>query len=105
MELQEYGTMYALENHYWWFVARRDLVAAIVRAEVESQRDKQIEDRPRIFDVGCGTGANLAALSQYGESYGIDMALEAIRCCRARGLSDLTISRVENLAYLSESFD
>lgn len=99
MELQEYRTMFELENHYWWFVARRDLVAQIVREEASKSQ------HAKIFDVGCGTGANLTTLRNYGESYGIDMQREAILYCRERGINDLAISRIEQIPYLSESFD
>lgn len=99
MEEQEYSTMFELENDYWWFVARRRLVEEIVKKESLKHSS------PRIFDVGCGTGANLAAFSQYGKSFGIDMATSAIKFCRSRGLTNLVISKVEFLAYLSESFD
>lgn len=98
MEEQEYSTMFELENDYWWFVARRRLVQEIVKKEAA-----QFDD-PKIFDVGCGTGANLAAFSEYGKSFGIDMATSAIKFCRSRGLTNLVISKVESLAYLSESF-
>jgi len=99
MEHNEYETMYALENDYWWFVARRRIVTAFVEDEVKAH------GRGRIFDVGCGTGANLEALSRYGESFGIDISGEAIRLCRRRGLNDLSISRLEDIGCLSESFD
>jgi SAM-dependent methyltransferase len=99
MERDEYQIMYDLENHYWWFVARRNLITEIVRREAGEKEGR------RIFDVGCGTGANLAAISRYGRSFGVDLANEAIRLCRRRGLKDLAISNMENLAYLSESFD
>lgn len=99
METQEYNTMFELENDYWWFVARRALVEELVKNEANNCPS------PKIFDVGCGTGANLAAFSQYGKSYGIDMAKEAISFCRSRGLNNLVISKVESVAYLSESFD
>jgi 2-polyprenyl-3-methyl-5-hydroxy-6-metoxy-1,4-benzoquinol methylase len=99
MEHHEYQVMYELENDYWWFVARRNLITEIVRRETEKRKGG------RIFDVGCGTGANLEAISRYGRSFGVDLAREAIQLCHRRGLKDLAISRVENLAYLSESFD
>jgi SAM-dependent methyltransferase len=99
MEEHEYKTMFELENDYWWFVARRNLVEEIVKTQASNCKN------PKIFDVGCGTGANLAVFSEYGKSFGIDMASSAIKFCRSRGLNNLVISKVESLAYLSESFD
>lgn len=99
MEQQEYSTMFELENDYWWFVARRSLVEEIVKTETSHHKE------PNIFDVGCGTGANLAAFSRYGKSFGIDMATDAIKFCRSRGLNNLVQSKVESLAYPSDVFD
>src|SRR5256885_1361406 len=99
MQQDEYKKMFLLENDYWWFVARRRLISKIVRSEAKSRA------QCRIFDVGCGTGANLAAISGYGKSFGVDLAREAILFCRKRGLNNLAISRLESLAYRSESFD
>lgn len=105
MEHQEYRTMYALESYYWWFVARRNLVTAIVKAEAEKQSKNDPNTTPKIFDVGCGTGANLAAFKEYGQVFGIDMSTEAIQFCRQRGLHNLSLSKIEALAYLPDSFD
>lgn len=99
MEQQEYSTMFELESDYWWFVARRSLVEEIVRQEAQKCQN------PNIFDVGCGTGANLLAFSRYGKSFGVDMSSAAIKFCRTRGLTNLVLSKVESLAYLSDSFD
>jgi methylase of polypeptide subunit release factors len=42
--------------------------------------------RPRILDVGCGTGANLLMLSKYGDAEGVDVSKDALAFCRERGL-------------------
>ncbi|MCS6886461.1 MAG: class I SAM-dependent methyltransferase [Acidobacteriota bacterium] len=92
--------MFELENDYWWFVARRNLVVEVVNTLLAGY-----DYKASIFDVGCGTGATLEAIQQYGEVFGTDMAQAAIEFCRKRGLQRLAISRLEQLGYLSESFD
>src|SRR3982750_3167878 len=53
-----YPIMYEMEGKHWWFVGRRRILESFVR---EICRKLEAE-RPRILDVGCGTGANLEML-------------------------------------------
>jgi SAM-dependent methyltransferase len=58
----------------------------------------------RILDVGCGTGANLEMLSQFGNAEGVDVSDDALDFCRRK---DLTVQKglAETLPYDNESFD
>ncbi|MFS8086268.1 MAG: methyltransferase domain-containing protein, partial [Acidobacteriota bacterium] len=60
---------------------------------------------PRILDVGCGTGANLQMLSEFGEAEGVDVSVEALEFCRARGLAKVKQGAAESLPYEDEAFD
>lgn len=68
-----------LQDSHWWFRGRRATLEALMRRY----------DSPAgaILDVGCGTGANLAWLSAFGEARGLDPAEEAVSACRAKGLA------------------
>ncbi|MGH7556116.1 MAG: hypothetical protein ACREMQ_24195, partial [Longimicrobiales bacterium] len=46
------------ERAHWWFRARRGIVKAVAERVLAGQRD------PLVVDVGCGTGANVAALAK-----------------------------------------
>lgn len=68
----------AVEDRHWWFTARREILRAVV---------DQVAPRCAglaVADIGCGTGANLAAMSDGFQCLGIDPAPEAIRLARAR---------------------
>ncbi len=65
-----------LEARHWWFVARRALLCALIAEVVPPGRGM------RIVDVGCGTGANTAALNTDYHAIGIDMCPEAIQFAR-----------------------
>jgi SAM-dependent methyltransferase len=65
-----------IEERHWWFVARRQILSAVVDAVVPPDST--------IVDVGCGTGANLAELADQYECFGIDSSSEAIRLARCR---------------------
>ena len=58
----------------------------------------------RILDVGCGTGANLEMLSQYGEAEGVDVSDEALEFCRKKGLNTRK-GLAEELPFEDDSFD
>ncbi|MBL1153113.1 MAG: SAM-dependent methyltransferase, partial [Armatimonadetes bacterium] len=40
--------MRSLEDHYWWFVGRRQLAMRLLRAAVPAGRGA------RVLDLGCG---------------------------------------------------
>lgn len=102
-EMQEhtYPIMYEVEGKHWWFLGRRKIIASFV-ARICNDIGKR---RPRILDVGCGTGANLQMLSNFGIAEGVDVSNEALDFCRARGLSKVKPGAAEALPYEDASFD
>lgn len=67
-----------LEETHWWFVARRNIMRALVTKILPPRRDRIV------VDVGCGTGANIAALSDAYVAIGIDTSDEAIAIASRR---------------------
>ncbi|HUF04685.1 MAG TPA: class I SAM-dependent methyltransferase [Aridibacter sp.] len=59
---------------------------------------------PRILDVGCGTGANLEMLSEFGEAEGVDVSDEALTICKSKGLA-VHKGLAEELPFEDELFD
>jgi SAM-dependent methyltransferase len=101
MQPHTYSIMYELEETHWWFAGRRRIIASFVE-----EICRQIgEARPRILDVGCGTGANLAMLKRYGDAEGVDVSQEAVDFCYRRGLTHVRRSAAESLPYADNSFD
>jgi ubiquinone/menaquinone biosynthesis C-methylase UbiE len=58
-----------------------------------------------ILDVGCGTGANLEMLSEFGQVEGVDISGEALTFCRERGLENVKQGEAEALPFADSSFD
>ncbi|HEY0100946.1 MAG TPA: class I SAM-dependent methyltransferase [Pyrinomonadaceae bacterium] len=103
MERHTYAIMYEVEGSHWWFAGRRRILESFVQrivAELNTQGRA-----PRILDVGCGTGANLEMLAQFGEAEGVDVSEDALAFCRARGLTRVTLGAAERLPYADDSFD
>lgn len=96
-----YPILYRVEQSHWWYIGRRRIIASFVK-----QICDQITDhRPRILDVGCGTGANLMLLSQFGDAEGVDISPDALAFCRERGLDRLRLGAAESLPYEPAQFD
>lgn len=98
MELAEYATMAGVEERHWWYRALRAMIEEAWHRHVDAAR-------PRLLDVGCGTGANLLALAGRAEPSGIDFAPEAVRWCRGRGLAETAVASAAALPFPSMSFD
>jgi SAM-dependent methyltransferase len=103
MQLHTYSIMYEIEGTHWWFAGRRRILESFLERIFDGVDIK--DGRPRILDVGCGTGANLEMLSRFGEAEGVDVSEAALAFCRARGLTDVHLGAAENLPYENGSFD
>jgi len=93
--------MFRVEQSHWWYTGRRKILADFVEAICRQVTDR----RPRILDVGCGTGANLLMLSQYGDAEGVDVSEDALAFCRERGLDKVRLGAAEELPYEDGTFD
>lgn len=113
MQTEQFQLHAAIEERHWWFVARRRIVRALIDQTLHGQptgdrrpsprpdpnrlsagsadnaNDRQQcettrASRPLVIDVGCGTGANIASLSDGYRCVGIDTSAEAIELARQR---------------------
>ena len=81
MERVVFERMAEQDQHHWWFVARRRILADVVRRIVQPPK------RARVLEVGCGTGHNLAMLGEFGKLDACE--LDAI----ARGMASDRLGR------------
>jgi len=101
MQQHTYSIMYEVEGTHWWFAGRRRIIESFLQ-KICSHLET---NRPRILDIGCGTGANLEMLSQFGDAEGVDVSNEALDFCRQRGLQSVRQGEAEHLPYEDASFD
>jgi SAM-dependent methyltransferase len=101
MQQHTYAIMRRVEDTHWWFVGRRRIIETFLKQIFGSMK----QDRPRILDVGCGTGANLEMLGRFGDADGVDVSPEAITFCKERGLNNVRPGEAERLPYADNSFD
>jgi len=102
MQQHTYAIMDRVEDSHWWFVGRRAILEMFLRRIIQNPKSKI--QNSKLLDVGCGTGANLEMLSQFGTAEGVDVSDDALEFCRKKGL---TVSKglAEKLPYPDESFD
>ncbi|KPL11309.1 hypothetical protein AMJ85_03910 [candidate division BRC1 bacterium SM23_51] len=100
MRPEEYERMYSLENTYWWFQGRKEIVFELLR-----RHTPLVTDRLSVLDVGCGTGLVLEGLRPYARPVGIDFSRLAMGYCVKRGIERLVCGRVETLPFGDQTFD
>ena len=95
----EYRVMFEVEDRYWWYRGMRTLLRAWL--------DRYAPRNAMILDGGCGTGANLELLQQYGTAIGIDISDRAIDYCRARSIASnrAFIASLGELPFPNDCFD
>jgi len=106
MQQHTYAIMDRVEDSHWWFVGRRAILESFMRSIVAKiqHADEGVRVPFRILDVGCGTGANLEMLSQFGSAEGVDVSDEALEFCRRKGLT-VQKGLAESLPYADETCD
>src|SRR5713101_6491299 len=87
------------ESRHFWFRGFRAFVTPLIRQAAAATAS------PRILDCGCGTGANLERLGQFGRVYGCDLSETGLRLAREAGRSGLVRATVAAAPFPSESFD
>lgn len=88
----------AVEDTHWWFVAQREMVAAVLAAEVAPGAE--------LLDAGCGTGAVVDALADRYRCAGVDVDAPSLELCRRRrpGLR-FELASAADLPFADASFD
>jgi SAM-dependent methyltransferase len=67
MERVVYDRMAEIDTRHWWYRARRDILADLIRRKVS------LPNYARILEIGCGTGHNLEMLGNFGTVDGIEI--------------------------------
>jgi len=71
MERAVFDRMAEHDQVHWWYVARRKILADLIRREADLPKDA------RILEIGCGTGHNFAMLRDFGRLDALEVDAEA----------------------------
>jgi ubiquinone/menaquinone biosynthesis C-methylase UbiE len=91
------ATARAEQEHFWWRGFRAFVRPAIARAAAGR--------RVRVLDCGCGTGANLAMLREFGPAVGIDLTWAGLAFARDRGERRVARATAGALPFPDAAFD
>lgn len=93
-----YQDLYNLEESHWWHNAKRQIVLSLIKKYNKLKK-------PKILDIGCGTGKTLESLQNLGIVFGIDSSPQAIHFCKKRDLKNLSLEKSDHTHFPKESFD
>lgn len=98
MEKYLYEDLYNLEEKHWWHIAKRKVILNLTSSFLKTRR-------PKVLDIGCGTGKNVEVFGQIGTTYGIDNSPEAINFCQSRSLANIKLGTSEETGFSQNHFD
>jgi SAM-dependent methyltransferase len=78
MQSEQFQLHATIEQQHWWFVGRRRILCRLIAEALPAAAGTTV------VDIGCGTGANLAALADRYRCIGIDTSAEAVALARQR---------------------
>ena len=87
------------EQRHFWFRGFRAFVRPLI-AEAVTGRPS-----PKILDCGCGTGANLVMLSEYGRPYGFDVSWQGLQFARGYGQTRIARASITRIPFPDAVFD
>lgn len=87
------------EARHFWFRGFRRFVRPLLRQATQGVSDA------RLVDFGCGTGANMALLDEFGRSYGFDLTFVGLKIGRAAGRLRLAQASVADAPLRDSTFD
>lgn len=82
MDKKVYEELEQLQNKHWWFVSKKNIITALLDQYINLLN---LNSKSKIIlDAGCGMGLMLNTLSNYGEVYGMDCEIDALKYCRQK---------------------
>ena len=92
MDTEYYTTLDSVQERHWWYAARRIILERVL------ERVYALGTPPgKLYDLGCGVGANLPVLEKFGPTVGVDMSPEAVEFCKRRGRHNVTQANLNTL--------
>jgi SAM-dependent methyltransferase len=87
------------EQAHFWFRGFRAFVRPLIRQALSGRASA------RILDCGCGTGANLAILGEYGRTFGFDISSRGLQFAREAGQLRVARASIDEMPFGAGLFD
>ncbi len=78
MRVNEYELVHQVQGRHWWWLGRERIIETTVEKYIDTST------KLNIADVGCGFGANISMLRQYGDVTGLELNDDAINSVKQR---------------------
>lgn len=98
MDLLLEATRRAEQRHFWFKGFRRFVRPLVVRA-------LEGVPAPEILDCGCGTGANLLMLGEFGRASGFDLSWDGLEFAHEYGQRRVVHASITEIPFASNRFD
>lgn len=93
----QYANVFQHQDNLWWYKGMRVINEGLLKRYLPKNKSL------KILDAGCGPGAALVYLSQFGEVIGVDISEEALQFAKKRGR--VIKGDVSSLPFRDETFD
>jgi SAM-dependent methyltransferase len=90
---------YRVEQRHFWWTGLRSFTRPLVADALAGRQT------PRILDCGCGTGANLVMLSEFGRAAGFDLSWDGLEFARRYGQRRLAHASITRIPFGDGLFD
>jgi SAM-dependent methyltransferase len=78
VQISEYELVRQVQGRHWWWLGREKIIETLVEKYIDTSVKLEIAD------VGCGFGANISMLRQYGDVTGLELNAEALDTVKSR---------------------
>lgn len=92
------ATYRAEQRHFWWTGLRRFARPLVVDALAG-------RTNPQILDCGCGTGANLVMLGEFGRASGFDLSWSGLQFAQEYGQRRVARATMTRIPFTEDTFD
>ena len=99
MELAEYKNIFDHEKTHFYYVGTHNALIELLKKYIPKKTGNII------LDAGCGTGALMKKLKNFGTIWGIDASSEAIKFAKLNGLKQVKKASIEDIPYKNNQFD
>ncbi|HEY7502264.1 MAG TPA: class I SAM-dependent methyltransferase [Vicinamibacterales bacterium] len=90
---------YRVEQRHFWWIGLRSFVRPLVADALAGRSN------PRILDCGCGTGANLVLLGEFGRATGFDLSWRGLEFAQQYGRRSIAQASMIGIPFRDASFD
>lgn len=88
-----------VEQSHFWFRGLRRFVRPLLAQATSGRADA------RLLDCGCGTGANLVMLGEFGRPFGFDLTWSGLEYARRYGQRRVVNASITHIPFAAATFD